>query len=304
MENKLKKITILSGKGGTGKTSVSSNLALLLSKEKKMVVADCDADAPNLALAFGINEEDFDFLEEVQTNEKAVMDKNMCDGCKKCYSVCNFGAIKWDKKNKRPIFNSLLCEGCGACQFICPKRAIELVKIKNGKVGYTKTKHNFYLVSGSLKVSSTGSGKIVSLIKKKSEELARKENAQVILTDSAAGIGCPVIASIQGSDFIIAVTEPTPSALSDLKRALRTANHFQIPYGIIINKYNINKKFSKRIELFMEKNKIPLMGKISYSKDFVEALVNMKPVIEIYPKYEKIFNKILIKMNKEIEKRR
>jgi len=148
----MKTITILSGKGGTGKTTLSASLAVLLAKRKKIVVADCDADAPNFGLALGVKEEDFSFWEEVETNEKAVLDEKKCDGCKKCFEVCNFGAIKWDDKKNKPIFDSLLCEGCGACQLICPKNAIKLVKIRNGKIGFAKAKYDLSLVSGQLKV--------------------------------------------------------------------------------------------------------------------------------------------------------
>ncbi len=289
----MKRITILSGKGGTGKTTLSSNLAVLLSKKNKIVTADCDADAPNLALALGLLEKDFSLWEKVQTNERAVLDEKRCNGCKKCLDVCNFGAIKWDDKKNKPIFNSFLCEGCGSCMLVCPNKAIKLIRISNGKIGIAKTKYDFSIVSGQLKVGTTGSGKIVSLIKEKAELLGKKEKAEIILIDSAAGIGCPVIASIQGSDFIIAITEPTPSGLNDLKRALRTVEHFRIPYGIVINKFDLNKNFSRKIESFTKKYKIPLLGKIPYNKKFVEALVNLKPIVTESEKYKGLFEKII-----------
>jgi MinD superfamily P-loop ATPase len=294
----MKIITILSGKGGTGKTTLSSNLAVLLSKKEKITVADCDADAPNLGLALGIKEKEFIHWKKVQTNEKAVLDKNKCLGCKKCLEVCNFGAINWNKEKNRPEFNSMLCEGCGACQLVCPKNAIKLVKVNNGKIGFLKTGYGFNLISGQLNIGSTGSGKVVSLIKEKAQKLAKIDKSKIILLDSAAGVGCPVIASIQGSDFIIAVTEPTPSGLSDLRRALRTVEHFQIPYGIVINKWDLNKEFSKKIEEFAEKYQILILGKIPYDKKFVESLVNMEPIIEVYPKYKKIFKEIIQKIIK------
>lgn len=289
----MKTLTILSGKGGTGKTTLSSNLAVLLSKKMKIIAADCDADAPNFSLALGMKDKDFPKWEKVQTNEKAVLDEEKCDGCKKCLDVCNFGAISWDKEKNKPVFNSMLCEGCGACQLVCPKNAIDLVKVHNGKIGEINSKYGFSLFSGQLKVGTTGSGKIVTLIKQKAEEKAREEKKELILVDSAAGVGCPVIASIQGSDFIVAVTEPTPSGLSDLKRALRTANHFRIPYGLVINKYDLNESFTKKIEKFAKENKIPLLGKIPYDKKFVKALVELKPTIEYDKNFEPLFSKIL-----------
>ena len=295
----MKTLTVLSGKGGTGKTTLSASLAVLLSKRKKIIAADCDADAPNLSLALGLREGDFFSWQDVETNEKAVLDEKKCIGCKKCLDVCNFSAISWDKNKNKPIFNSMLCEGCGACQLVCPKNAIKLVKIKNGKIGSAKTKYNFNLISGQLKIGATGSGKIVSLIKEKAELLGKKEKAEIMLLDSAAGVGCPVIASIQGSDFIIAVTEPTPSALNDLKRALRTVEQFRISYGIVINKFDLNKNFSKKIENFLKKNNIPLLGKLPYDKKFVEALVNLKPIVEYDKKFIGLFKNILEKIPKQ-----
>jgi MinD superfamily P-loop ATPase len=297
----MKTLTILSGKGGTGKTTLSSNLSVLLSKKMKIIAADCDADAPNLGLALGIKNKNFSSWKRVQTNEKAVLNEKKCNGCKKCLEVCNFGAISWDSKKNKPKFNSMLCEGCGACQLICPKKAIEFVKVYNGKIGEAKSNYGFSLFSGQLNPGATGSGKIVTLIKQKAEEKAEKEKKDLILVDSAAGVGCPVIASIQGSDFIIAITEPTPSGLSDLKRALRTAEHFRIPYGLIINKYDLNKNLTKKIKEFAKENKIPFLGKIPYNKNFVKALVKLKPAIEydknLKPLFSKILKNILNKMN-------
>jgi len=298
----MKTITILSGKGGTGKTTVSSNLAVLIARKNKIIAADCDADAPNLALALGIQEKDFLNWKEVQTNEKVVLDEKKCNSCKKCLDVCNFGAIVWDKEKNKPFFNSFLCEGCGSCMLVCPNNAIKLVKVNNGKIGLAKSEYGFSLVSGQLKIGATGSGKIVSLIKEKAEKLAKKENTEIILVDSAAGVGCPVIASIQGSDFIVAVTEPTPSALNDLKRALRTVEHFRIPYGIVINKHDLNPDFTKKIQEFMKKYKIPLLGKIPYNKDFVKALVSLKPAVKYNKRFEGIFENIINKINLEINK--
>ena len=133
----------------------------------------------------------------------------------------------------------------------------------------------------------------------KNQELTREKKAEIILVVSAAGVGCPVIASIQGSDYIIAITEPTPSALNDLKRALRTVEHFRIPYGIVINKYDLYKAFSKKIEKFAKKYKIPILGKIPYDKEFVNALVDLKPISTYNMEYAKLFSEIL---DKSLEK--
>jgi len=195
--------------------------------------------------------------------------------------------------------NQFLCEGCGACQLVCPTKAIDLVKIKNGKIASIDSKYGFKVVSGQLKIGATGSGKVVSLIKQKAFEEGKKQNTDIMLLDSAAGVGCPVIASVQGSDYVIAVTEPTPSGLNDLKRALKTVEQFKIPYGIIINKYDINEEFSKKIEEFAIGYNIPILGKLPFNKEFVEALINLEPIVEYNPKYKEIFKEILKKIPQE-----
>ena len=293
----MKTITIFSGKGGTGKTTVSSSLAVMLSRERKIAVADCDVDAPNLGLSLGLKEKDYSSFINLKASEKAELIKEKCTGCKKCLNVCSFNAIKWDKKQNIPVFDDLLCEGCGTCVIVCPENAIKLRKVENATISVGKA-YGFGIVSGQLKMGESGSGRIVMEVKRKAMEIARKENAELILVDSAAGIGCPVIASVNGSDYVIAVTEPTPSALSDLKRGLKIVNHFGIPCGVVINKYDINKEFSNKIEKFANKNKIPILGKIPYNKEFVEALVNLRPAVVYNKKFEPLFIRILDNIKK------
>jgi len=288
----MKTITILSGKGGVGKSSITASLAVLLAKKNKIIAADCDVDASNLALALGI--ENLKNRKEISTNEKAFVNKK-ARNCKNIIDVCTFSAISWNKKKNLPEINKFLCEGCGACQLLCPQ-GIELKKIKNAIIGEAQTNYDFPLVFGQLKMGESGSGKVVFEVKK----LAETKNADMMIIDSAAGISCPVIASVQGSDYVIAVTEPNPSALSDLKRALQIVEHFRIPYGIVINKYDLNENFSKKIEDFMQKYNIPLLGKIPYDKKFVEALVNLTPIVVYDKKFEKLFLGILNKTLKQI----
>ncbi len=276
-------ITVVSGKGGVGKSSITASLAILLAKEKRIVAADCDVDTPNLNLVFGLKRSDFNSWKEIQTNEKAKLIPNKCTRCKKCLEVCNFGAISWDNKKNLPVFDKFLCEGCGSCELVCPANAIKLVKIKNARIGVGKTGYGFRIATGQLKMGESGSGKIVTEVKNTAENIAKKENAEVIIADAAPGIGCPVIASVQGSDYVIAVTEPTPSGLSDLKRVLKVVEHFNIPKGIVINQFNINRKFSGKIISFAKKNRIPVLKKIPYDISFVNALVKMKPVV-VYDK--------------------
>ncbi|MBW2987850.1 ATP-binding protein [Candidatus Woesearchaeota archaeon] len=287
----MKTITILSGKGGVGKSSISASLAVLLAKKNKIIAVDCDVDAPNLALVLGLKK--YEKKETIQTSEKAKLIPSKCIGCKKCMDTCIFGAITWDKKKNKPIFDKYLCEGCGACELVCPANAIKLDKVKNAVIGFGKTKYKFPIFSGQLKMGESGSGKVVTAVKAKAENLAKTKKFDYILSDSSPGIGCPVIASIQGSDFIVAITEPNPATLNDLKRVLQVVEHFRVPYGIIINRWDINKEFSEKIVQFARKNNMPLLGKIPYDKAFVDALVNLTPIVTVNKKYEQLFSKIL-----------
>jgi MinD superfamily P-loop ATPase len=284
------KIVVASGKGGVGKSMLASALTLLFSKEKKVVACDCDVDAPNLGLWLGITE--YDTKEKVSTSEKAFIDKKKCIRCGKCIGVCNFRAI--EKKNDEFEVNPFLCEGCGACKLVCPVNAIKIKPVKNGEIRINKTKYNFPLISGKLYVGETGSGKIVEELKNKTEEFSY----DVAIFDSPAGIGCPVIASVRGTDYAILVTEPTPSGFSDLKRILEIVNHFQIPYGIVINKYDINQKVSEEIEKWAKEK---LLGKISYDKKVIDCIVNLKPIIKSDSKVVNEIDEIFKNLKRSLE---
>ncbi len=287
----MKRLTVLSGKGGVGKSSIAASLAILLSEKHRVVCADCDVDASNLALVLGVSEEDFLEKKPVSTNKKAVLIEEKCTGCGKCVNACYFNAIKWNKEKKQPEFNSLTCEGCNACSIACPNNAIKLVAVENATISYARTKQGIEIVTGQLEMGESGSGRVVALVKKMAEEKAGK--ADFLIVDAAAGIGCPVIASIVGSDFVVAVTEPTPSGLSDLKRALGVVSHFGIPYGIVINKADINQKMTREIEAFASAQGAKILSRIPYNKAFVDALVQLKPVIKFDPSTRKFFEEIL-----------
>lgn len=290
----MKTITILSGKGGVGKSSITASLAIALSRKRKIICADCDVDASNLALVFGLKS--FKEWKPITTNEKAEIDYEKCNRCRKCVKACYFNAIGWDKN--KPMIKEFGCEGCGLCNIICPKNAIKLYKVYNAKIGYGKTKYGFSVVAGQLEMGESGSGKIVAAVKELAK--SRRENAEIMLVDAAAGIGCPVIASVSGSDYVIAVTEPTPSGFSDLNRALKMINFFNIPHGIIINKFDLNLKSTKEIEGFAKRKKIKILAKIPYDKSFTDALVNLTPIIVFNRKYEILFDGILKTINERM----
>ncbi len=286
---KLKKIKIVvaSGKGGVGKSMLTSALVMLFAKKEKVVAVDCDVDAPNLAIWLG-GVKKWDKTLPVVTSARPEIDFKKCDGCGLCAEKCRFEAIKMVKG--KPKVNPFLCEGCGACEVICPQKAITLKPVQNGEIRIKKTKYDFPLISGQLLPGETGSGKVVTEIKKEAE----KFTYEVMLIDSAPGTGCPVIASLQDSNFAILITEPTPSGFSDLKRVLKVVNHFNIPYVLVINKWDINKNLSTKIEKWTGKK--PL-GKISYDKEIFKAIANLKPILETNLKVKNEIKEIFKNLN-------
>jgi MinD superfamily P-loop ATPase len=261
-------IAVASGKGGVGKSMLASSLAFLFSKEKKITAIDCDVDAPDLGLWMGIK--DWDSSEKISVSEKAFIDREKCTLCGKCRDVCRFGALKY---GERPEIIPYLCEGCGLCMHVCPEKAIRVEPVQNGEVMIRETRYGFPLVSGQLYPGETGSGKVVDDIR----ERAKKFGHELTILDSAAGIGCPVIASLKGTDHAVLITEPTPSGFSDLKRVLEVVNHFGVDYSVVINKWDINKEMSRKIEKFAGGK---LIGKISFDKSIFKAVSDLTPIME------------------------
>ena len=284
------KIVVASGKGGTGKSMLASSLSLLFSKEAKVVACDCDVDAPNLGLWLGVTS--YDIVEPISTSEKAEIDSEKCIGCGKCFENCSFGAI--EKIDSKFIVNPLLCEGCGVCKIVCPAEAVKTKPVMNGEIRIKRTMWGFPLVSGHLKPGETGSGRIVQELRKKADEI----DHDVMILDAAAGIGCPVIASVTNCDYAVLVTEPTPSAFSDLERILEIVDHFKVPYGIVVNKWDVNPSVSEKIISWSGDR---FLGRISYDREVVNSIVALRPVLaskskvksEIISVYEKIQDLLL-----------
>jgi MinD superfamily P-loop ATPase len=296
----MKSIVVLSGKGGVGKSSISASIAVLLAKEKRIICADCDVDASNLSLLFGHTQEGYESWEPISTNQKAVIDSTKCISCGKCIDICYFNAL--EIKKSIPEVKTISCEGCGACMLICPEKAISLQDVENAHIGYCITRYGFPIVSAQLMPGSSGSGKVVSKVKEKARSLAISQNTSVdiLLIDAAAGIGCPVIASVSGAQHALLVTEPTPSGFSDLKKALSVINHFKIKHGLVINKYDTNEKVTKTIESFADSQSIPILAKIPFDKSFAHAMVNMIPVVDYNPHMKIIFENLKDKIIQEV----
>jgi len=282
------KIVIASGKGGVGKSMLTSVLAMLFAKKQRVVAVDCDVDAPNLAI--WLNEiGKWDKIIPAVTSAKPVFDYKKCNSCGLCAEKCRFEALKMIKG--KPKLNPFLCEGCGACEVICSQKAIQLNPVQNAEIRIRKTKYGFPLVSAQLFPGETGSGKVIVEIKKEAE----KFKYDVMVLDSSPGTGCPVIASLQDANFAILITEPTPSAFSDLKRVLKVVNYFKLPWGLVINKWDINLKLSDKMEKW---SGLKLLGKISYDKKIFKAISNLTPILETNLKVKKEIKDIFEKLNK------
>jgi len=295
------KIAIASGKGGVGKSMLSSSLSILFSKKKNVVAVDCDADAPNLNIWLGESQK-WEKIKKISVSKKPIIDNSKLTKKEalNCAEKCKFNALTV-KKGKLSL-NPFLCEGCGACEIFCPNGAIKMKKVKNGEIRTKNTKYNFPLISGQLFSGESGSGKVVTEIKKEADLFfeplakAKKFNAVEII-DSAPGTGCPVIASLRGVNFVILITEPTPSGFSDLKKVLKVVRHFNIPWGMIINKWDINKKLSHEMKKWAGKK---FLGKISYDKEIFKAISNLTPIIETNLKAKKEITRIFIKICKKL----
>jgi len=277
----MKKITVVSGKGGVGKTSVTAALAYLYAQDKfKVVVTDCDVDAPNLAIIMKnqkVSESD------IQSANIAVLNKDECTSCKKCYENCKFKAIKWNDDEQIPIISDFECEGCGVCSLICPAKCIQMIPIKTGTLISSNSVYGIPIVSGELLIGRGNSGKIVAEAKMAALKIAEANNSSVILNDGPPGIGCPVIASLSNSDYIIIITEPTPAAIHDLKRVLTLSWHFTKNIGIIINKYDLNLRSVSEIENLAANEKLEILGKIPLDDAMPHSLVQLVPIIEYSP---------------------
>jgi len=288
------KIAVTGGKGGTGKSMVAISLAVEFAKNKKTTLIDVDVECPNDHLLLSAKRKQYTKIYQLIPK----WDMSKCTKCGKCADVCKQNAIVF-VKDKYPAFVKNVCIGCKACIVACPESAISEAKKEIGTI-YTGSNYGVNLITGELKLGELASGEVVAEVRKQSEEINKKLKTEITLIDSAAGIGCPVIASLVGTDYIVAVTEPTPSALHDLKRVLYLANHFQIKHGIVINKYSLSDKFCKEIEKFAKGNKIKIIGKIPYHQDFVKSTIEMKPVVEVDSKYKKTFQDIINKISNKL----
>ena len=264
----MKELTVISGKGGTGKTSITAAFASLA---KNAVFADCDVDAADLYLILKPKVKKTTGFNGLQI---ASIDEDICTKCKKCYQSCKFDAIDEDINLIKEA-----CEGCGVCKLVCPVDAIKMIDRDSGFSYISDTRFG-PMAHAMLKTAEEASGKLVTVVRNTAKKLAEEKNKDLIIIDGPPGIGCPVIASITGVDLLLIVTEPTLSGIHDLERIIGVADHFKIPAVVCINKFYINKENSTKIEEYCKKNNISVVGKIPYDTVMTQAMINEKTIIE------------------------
>jgi len=274
----MKELVVISGKGGTGKTSVVAAFAALA---KNAVFADCDVDAADLHLVL---EPKVKQTSDFSGGKQASIITEKCIGCGKCKDLCKFDAINLDGPAndivaKTFTVEAISCEGCKVCVEFCPVDAIEFNDSINGQWFISDTRFG-PMVHAKLGIAEENSGKLVSLIRKKTKQIAEEQKKDLIIVDGSPGIGCPVIASITGADLVLIITEPTLSGKHDLERVGQLAAGFNVPVLVAINKYDLNREMADRIETEAEQQNMKIVGRIRYDKAFTKAQIMKCSVVE------------------------
>jgi MinD superfamily P-loop ATPase len=263
----MKQITVISGKGGTGKTTILASLAALV---KRAVLVDADVDAADLHLLL---KPQVRRREPFVASQVAVIDPGKCDPCGKCAEACRFEAIR-DLQ-----VDPISCEGCGVCFHVCPRGAILMKEVQSGEWFISQTRYG-PMVHAKLGVAQENSGKLVTLVRKEAQRIAREGGYPLILIDGPPGIGCPVIASLGGVDAVLVVTEPSLSGIHDLERVLGVSRHFQVPAWVCVNKWDINPENTEKIEAFCQREGCPVIGKVPFDPIVTKAMVMESTVVE------------------------
>lgn len=273
----MNELVIISGKGGTGKTSVTASFAALA---RRSVICDCDVDAADLHLVLApqvIEEHEF------MSGHEAIIRQADCISCEICRDVCRFDAVKMKQTHEGKFLffiDPISCEGCGVCVHFCPEKAIDFPERLCGKWFVSQTRCG-PMVHARLGVAAENSGKLVSTVRREARQLAEEENYGLVIVDGPPGIGCPVIASLTGASQVLVVTEPTVSGEHDLERVLALTRHFQIPASVCVNKWDINPEMTERIEKKASEAGAQIAGRIRYDHAVTQAQIQQKAAVEI-----------------------
>jgi len=271
-----KELVIISGKGGTGKTSVAAAFAVLADHP---VIADCDVDAADLHLVLSPHVKE---RHEFRSGHEAVIHGEDCTRCGVCLDYCRFGAVKINGGATGEAFfsiDSVSCEGCGVCVRFCPEKAIDFPECLCGEWMVSDTRCG-PMVHARLGVAAENSGKLVSTVRREARRIAEEENRPMVIVDGPPGIGCPVIASVTGASLVFVVTEPTVSGEHDLERVLSLARHFTIPAAVCVNKWDLNAEMTERIEDKARRAGARIAGRIRYDRAVTLAQMQERAVVE------------------------
>jgi MinD superfamily P-loop ATPase len=291
----MKEIVVISGKGGTGKTSITASLAVLGGDD--VVIADCDVDAADMHILMQPeNSESEDFY----SGELAVINEDICTQCGRCFDVCRFDAVEVNDGIHN--IDEISCEGCGYCARVCPVEAITNIPLNVGKWHIATTRFNQHMVHAKLGIGADNSGKLVAHVKNKAKELAKTYDKKYVIVDGSPGVGCPVVSSLTGAHFVVLVTEPTVSGVHDLKRVYELVKKFKLRAACVINKYDLNNKQSNEIMNFLLENDILHLASLPYDESFTKAMTNCKTIVEtdnnqISPILEKAWDRIKLELN-------
>jgi len=287
-------IVVASGKGGTGKTFIASNLAYFLNNFVDNVLAiDADVEAPDLLIALG-DMKKIIYKSAYYGSEVPIVDYKRCIRCWRCKEACKFDAIF--KGDKGPIIDYDRCEGLGVCSLVCPSGAIRFKPRKTGEIIVGYSTYDIPVITGELELGGRNSGRLVYELKKRAYELTSKLNASYIVVDAAPGIGCPVVSSLAGADIVVVVVEPSPQSVKGARRLINLANELNVTPLLILNKYDLYPGYSEKIPHLLN---IKTLGRISYSEIVVNAYTSMVPVLklsidsEISQELIACFNKLL-----------
>ncbi|MCK9449310.1 MAG: ATP-binding protein [Bacteroidales bacterium] len=278
-------IVIISGKGGTGKTTVAASIAVL--EKDNSVIADCDVDAANMHLLL---KPDRSKKEKYFSGKTAVIHANNCTACGKCAEVCEFDAVL--VKDGIYSIDPFFCEGCGYCARVCPDNAIEMLDADSGYLFESVTRIGSPMAHARLHPAADNSGKLVAEVKNRAKRMAAESAKEYIIVDGAPGIGCPVISSLAGASYVILVTEPSTAALHDLKRLVALLQKFKLKAGCLINKAELHPEMVQQIIQYLEKEKIDLLGILPFDQAFPDAIAAAKAVVETNEHMKKLMASI------------
>ncbi|MCF7833282.1 MAG: ATP-binding protein [Candidatus Marinimicrobia bacterium] len=269
----MKEIVIISGKGGTGKTSLTASFAVLGGSD--IIAADCDVDAADMHLLLQPDQAE---SEDFFSGELAQIDPEICEQCGLCKDVCRYDAIRI--VNGKHRVEPLDCEGCGYCARICPVNAITNLENNVGLLYRSRIRTGSKMVHARMKVGAENSGKLVARVKKEAKIIAENEKKDLVIVDGSPGVGCPVVSSLSGANYIVFVTEPTVSGLHDLERVHELVDRFSIPSGCIINKADLNEGKRLKIENFLKNKGINHIADIPYDENFTKSMMQGKTIVE------------------------